>query len=211
MAEAEVSDDVTVEMHQGHTVTLRELPVRRVGVYVPGGGPPIPLPVVMCCEPARVAGVEQIAVATPPGDDGRASDSRARGLPPVRGRGGPPDGQARRAWQRSAYGTASVAPVDVIVGPGNTFVQEAKRQLVGLVGIDGVAGPTELLVVADAQADPELVALDLAAQAEHGPDTVVAVAARTEGFLDAVEAAAARLAEAAANRSGRSAGADPDG
>jgi histidinol dehydrogenase len=94
-----------------------------------------------------------------------------------------------------AYGTASVAAVDVIVGPGNAYVQEAKRQLVGLVGIDGVAGPTELLVVADATADPGILALDLAAQAEHGPDTIVAAASADQGLLDAVEGAAARLAE----------------
>ena len=93
-----------------------------------------------------------------------------------------------------AYGTASVARVDVIVGPGNAYVQEAKRQLVGLVGIDSIAGPTELLVVADAQADPELVALDLAAQAEHGPDSVVAVASPDAALLEGVAAAATRLA-----------------
>jgi histidinol dehydrogenase len=84
--------------------------------------------------------------------------------------------------------------VDMIVGPGNSYVQEAKRQLAGLVGIDSIAGPTELLVVADAQADPRLVALDLAAQAEHGPDTVVAVASPDDAMLEAVSAAAMALA-----------------
>jgi histidinol dehydrogenase len=193
VSEAELSDDVTVHQHEGHTVTLRELPVARVGVYVPGGRAAYPSSVVMCCEPARVAGVEQIAVATPPGSDGRPSDAvlaacRLCGVEEVYAIGG------AQAVAALAYGTASVAPVDVIVGPGNPYVQEAKRQLVGVVGIDGIAGPTELLIVADAQADPELVALDLAAQAEHGPDTIVAVASPDEALLDAVASAAARLA-----------------
>src|SRR5687768_17441467 len=93
-----------------------------------------------------------------------------------------------------AYGTASVAPVDVIAGPGNVYVQEAKRQLAGRVGIDSIAGPTEVLVVADSKANPRLTALDLAAQAEHGPDSLVAVASPDEPLLDAVAMEAERLA-----------------
>ena len=93
-----------------------------------------------------------------------------------------------------AYGTASVAAVDVIVGPGNSYVQEAKRQVVGRVGIDGIAGPSELLVVADADADPRIVALDVAAQAEHGPDTLVAVASPSAELLAAIEREAAAIA-----------------
>jgi histidinol dehydrogenase len=93
-----------------------------------------------------------------------------------------------------AYGTATVNPVDVIVGPGNAYVQEAKRQLAGLVGIDGVAGPTEVLVVADGDADPELVALDLVAQAEHGAESVVGLVSPDPGLLEAVSNAALRLA-----------------
>ena len=192
VSEAELSDDITVEQHEGHTITLRELPAARVGVYVPGGRAAYPSSVVMCCEPARVAGVEQIAVATPPGSDGHPSDAvlaacRLCGVDEVHLMGG------AQAIAALAYGTESVAPVDVIVGPGNSYVQEAKRQVVGLVGIDSIAGPTELLVVADATADPEIVALDLAAQAEHGPDSVVAVASPDEALLQAVADAAARL------------------
>jgi histidinol dehydrogenase len=195
VAEAELSDDVTVELHERHSVTLRDMPVARAGIYVPGGRAAYPSSVVMCCEPARVAGVDRIAVATPPGDEGRASDAvlaacRLCGVDEVYLMGG------AQAIAALAYGTASVPPVDVIVGPGNSYVQEAKRQLVGLVGIDGVAGPTELLVVADARADADLVALDLAAQAEHGPDTIVALASDDHGLLEAVEAATTRLAEA---------------
>jgi histidinol dehydrogenase len=174
-------------------VTLRNLPVTRAGVYVPGGRAAYPSSVVMCCVPARVAGVPEIAVATPPGPDGKPSATtlaacRLCGVDVVHLMGG------AQAVAALAYGTASVTPVDVIVGPGNSYVQEAKRQLVGLVGIDGVAGPTELLVVADGQADPELVALDLAAQAEHGRDSVVAVASPDTDLLAAVADAITRLA-----------------
>jgi histidinol dehydrogenase len=193
VSEAELSDDITVQQHEGHTITLRELPVERVGVYVPGGRAAYPSSVVMCCEPARVAGVVQIAVATPPGSDGQPSGAvlaacRLCGVDEVHVMGG------AQAVGALAYGTGSVAPVDVIVGPGNAYVQEAKRQVVGLVGIDSIAGPTELLVVADATADPELVALDLAAQAEHGPDSIVAVVSPDDAVLEAVAAAAGRLA-----------------
>jgi histidinol dehydrogenase len=193
VSEAELSDDITVQQHEGHTITLRELPVERVGVYVPGGRAAYPSSVVMCCEPARVAGVVQIAVATPPGSDGQPSGAvlaacRLCGVDEVHVMGG------AQAVGALAYGTGSVAPVDVIVGPGNSYVQEAKRQVVGLVGIDSIAGPTELLVVADATADPELVALDLAAQAEHGPDSIVAVVSPDDAVLEAVAAAAGRLA-----------------
>ena len=193
VAEAELSDDVAVGLPEGHTVTLQNLPVRRAGVYVPGGRAAYPSSVVMCCVPARVAGVTEIAVATPPGPDGRPSAAtlaacRLCGVEVVYLMGG------AQAVAALAYGTDSVAPVDVIVGPGNSYVQEAKRRLVGLVGIDGVAGPTELLVVADGQADPELVALDLAAQAEHGPDSVVAVASPGTDLLEAVADAVTRLA-----------------
>ncbi|MGH2979853.1 MAG: histidinol dehydrogenase [Solirubrobacterales bacterium] len=193
VAEMEVSDDLAVQLPEGHTVTLRELPVARAGLYVPGGRAAYPSSVIMCCVPARVAGVEQIAVATPPGPGGDAPEAVLAacwlcGAEEVHLMGG------AQAVAALAYGTASVAPVDVIVGPGSPYVQEAKRQLVGLVGIDSIAGPTELLVVADAEADPEMVALDLAAQAEHGPDTLVAVASPDPDLLEAVAAAVAQVA-----------------
>jgi len=193
VAKAELSENVAVGLPEGHTVTLRHLPVARAGVYVPGGRAAYPSSVVMCCVPARAAGVTRIALATPPGPDGKPSTHtlaacKLCGVDEVHLMGG------AQAIAALAYGTASVAPVDVIVGPGNAYVQEAKRQLAGVVGIDSIAGPTELLVVADAQADPELVALDLAAQAEHGSDSVVAVASPDANLLEAVSAAAARIA-----------------
>ena len=117
VAEAELSDDVAVELPEGHTVTLQNLPVRRAGVYVPGGRAAYPSSVVMCCVPARVAGVSEIAVATPPGPDGRPSAAvlaacRLCGVEVVYLMGG------AQAVAALAYGTDSVAPVDVIVGPG---------------------------------------------------------------------------------------------
>jgi histidinol dehydrogenase len=193
LAEAEVSGDLTVDMPQGQSVTLTELPVRRAGAYVPGGRAAYPSSVVMCCVPARVAGVEQLAVATPPGPDGTANPvilaaCALCGVEEVHLMGG------AQAIAALVYGTATVAPVDVIVGPGNSYVQEAKRQLAGSVGIDGIAGPTELLVIADAEAEPRVAALDVAAQAEHGPDTLVAVASPSAELLAAVEREAAAIA-----------------
>jgi histidinol dehydrogenase len=194
VAEAELGGDLTVDLPQGHRVELRELAVRRAGVYVPGGGATYPSTVVMCCVPAAVAGVEQVVVATPPGPDGEPSEvvlaaCALCGVDEVHSIGG------AQAIAALAFGTATVEPVDVIVGPGNHYVQEAKRQLAGVVGIDGVAGPSELVVIADDQADPDVVALDLGAQAEHGPDSLVALVSPSEGLLDAVALAVERLAK----------------
>jgi histidinol dehydrogenase len=193
VAEIEAAGDAALELPEGHTVTLRSLPVSRAGVYVPGGRAAYPSSVVMCCVPARVAGVTAIAVATPPGPGGMPSPvtlaaCRLCGVEAVYAMGG------AQAVAALAYGTATVDPVDVIVGPGNAYVQEAKRQLAGVVGIDGVAGPTEVLVVADGDADPELVALDLVAQAEHGAESVVGAVSPDAGLLEAVSEAALRLA-----------------
>ena len=194
VAESELSDGVPVELPEGHTVTLRSLPVQRAGVYVPGGRASYPSSVVMSCVPARVAGVGEIAVATPPGPDGRPAATtlaacRLCAVQRVYAIGG------AQAIAALAHGTATVAAVDVIAGPGNAWVQEAKRQLSGGVGVDSIAGPTEILVVADSQADAELVALDLAAQAEHGPDSVLAVASPDRDLLDGIAGAAERLAK----------------
>jgi histidinol dehydrogenase len=187
VSEAESTPDVAVDLPQGHRVELRELAVRRAGVYVPGGRAPYPSTVVMCCVPARVAGVQEVVVVTPPGEDGDASQAVLAAcalceVDEVYLMGG------AQAIAALAYGTASVAPVDLIVGPGNHYVQEAKRQVFGLTGVDGIAGPTELVVIADGDADPALVALDVAAQSEHGADTLLAVLSPSEQLLDAVEA-----------------------
>ena len=193
VAKAQVHDEqVTVDLLEGHSVELVERPVRRAAVYVPGGRAPYPSTVVMGAVPARVAGVEEIAVCAPPGPGGRAHPVILAACVlcevfEVYRMGG------AQAIAALAFGTETVRPVDVIVGPGNRYVQEAKRQVVGQVGIDGIAGPSELVVVASADADPELVALDLMAQAEHGEDSAVWCISADRPLLDAVEAAIQRL------------------
>ena len=189
VARAQVRDEpVTVELPEGHTVEIGEHAVRRAAVYVPGGRAPYPSTVVMGAVTARVAGVQEIVVCAPPGPGGRAHPVILAACvlceaTEVYRMGG------AQAIAALAYGTQSVPAVDVIVGPGNPFVQEAKRQVVGRVGIDGIAGPSELVVIASAGADPELVALDLLAQAEHGPDSPVWCFSPEGALLDAVAAA----------------------
>jgi histidinol dehydrogenase len=176
-------EPVTVELAEGHTVEVVERPVRRAALYVPGGRAPYPSTVVMGAIPARVAGVTEIAVCAPPGPGGRAHPVILAAcvlceVTEVYRMGG------AQAIAALAFGTESVEAVDVIVGPGNPYVQEAKRQLVGKVGIDGIAGPSELVVVASAGADPELIALDLMAQAEHGEDSPVYCISPESSLLD---------------------------
>jgi histidinol dehydrogenase len=189
VARAQVRDEtVAVELPEGHTVEVVEHPVRRAAVYVPGGRAPYPSTVVMGAVTARVAGVEQVVVCAPPGPGGRAHPVILAAcvlcqVTEVYRMGG------AQAIAALAYGTESVRPVDVIVGPGSPYVQEAKRQVVGRVGIDGIAGPSELVVIAGAGADPELIALDLMAQAEHGPDSPVWCISPDAALLDAVAAA----------------------
>jgi histidinol dehydrogenase len=193
VAKAQVrSEPVTVELAEGHTVEVVEHPVRRAAVYVPGGRAPYPSTVVMGAIPARVAGVEEIAVCAPPGPGGRAHPVILAACVlcevfEVYRMGG------AQAIAALAFGTESVEAVDVIVGPGNPYVQEAKRQLVGKVGIDGIAGPSELVVVASAGADAELIALDLMAQAEHGEDSPVYCISPDSSLLDEVTEILGRL------------------
>ena len=192
VAAAQLRDPVEVRLPEGQRVEVAELPVARAGVYVPGGRAPYPSTVVRCAVTARAAGVEEVAVGAPPGPGGRSHPVILAacvlcGVTEVYRMGG------AQAIAALAYGTASVAPVDVIVGPGNAYVQEAKRQVVGQVGIDGVAGPSELVVVATAGADPELVALDLLAQAEHGEDSLLWCLSPDAGLLDTVGEAVERL------------------
>jgi histidinol dehydrogenase len=189
VANAQVRDEpVTVELPEGHTVDIVERPVRRAAVYVPGGRAPYPSTVVMGAVTARAAGVPEIVVCAPPGPGGRAHPVILAAcvlceVTEVYRMGG------AQAIAALAYGTESVQAVDVIVGPGNPYVQEAKRQVVGQVGIDGIAGPSELVVIASSGADPELVALDLMAQAEHGADSPVWCLSPDAGLLDAIAAA----------------------
>jgi histidinol dehydrogenase len=193
VVEAQLRAPAAVELPEGHRVEVVEVPVSRAGIYVPAGRAAYPSTVVMGAVTARAAGVDQIAVCAPPGPGGRAHPVILAAcvlceVNEVYQMGG------AQAIAALAHGTATVAPVDVIVGPGNVWVQEAKRQLTGLVGIDGIAGPSELIVLASAGADPELVALDLLAQGEHGEDTFLGLVATDRELIDAVVAAVERLA-----------------
>jgi histidinol dehydrogenase len=182
VARAGMREDQTVAF-DGHEVTLREVPVQRAGVYVPGGRAPYPSTVVMGVVTALSAGVGDVAACAPPGRDGDVdavvlAACRLAGAGRVHRIGG------AQAIAALAYGTESIEPVDVIVGPGNLFVQEAKRQLSGQVGIDGFAGPSDLLVIADPSAEPEALALDLLAQAEHGAGTLVVAVSTSAELLE---------------------------
>jgi histidinol dehydrogenase len=143
-------------------------PVERAGLYAPGGRAAYPSTVLMTAIPARVAGVRQVVLATPPQADGGVptailAAARVAGVDAVYRVGG------AQAIAALAYGTESIPRVDVVAGPGNVYVALAKKEVFGAVGVDGIAGPTEVVVVADAGARPDFVAADLAAQLEHDP------------------------------------------
>jgi histidinol dehydrogenase len=200
--------DFSVEGARGQLV----VPLRRVGVYVPGGAAPLPSSLIHAAVPARVAGVEEIVVCSPPQ---RASGAPAHvilaaahivGVDRVFAVGG------AQAVAAMAYGTASVPRVDKIAGPGNSYVIQAKRMVYGAVGIESLPGPTETLLIADAQASPRLAAADLLAQAEHveasavlltdSPELAGAVQAEVGRQLELLPAANAQAAEEAVSRRG---------
>jgi histidinol dehydrogenase len=188
----------TVELPQGQRIVVREFPVRRAGIYVPGGRAPYPSTAVMGVVTAQAAGVEEVVVCAPPGRDGQAQPvilaaCALCGIEEVYRMGG------AQAVAALALGTETVAGVDVIAGPGNLYVQEAKRQLSGVVGIDGFAGPSDLLVLLAGTGLPDanLLALDLLAQGEHGPESLVVAVSEADGELAAL---AQRLEELAARR-----------
>ena len=180
------STPATTQLPEGQRVELRSEPVPYAGIYAPGGKAAYPSSLLMCAVPARVAGVGRIVVASPPlASTGRPSSAvlaacAVAGVDEVYSIGG---AQAVAAF---AFGTATVPRVDVIAGPGNRYVTEAKRIVAGQVGIDGVAGPSELAIVADTTADPDLLALDLCAQAEHGDDSSLLLISPSEDVLELV-------------------------
>lgn len=194
VAAAQVNDEVrTIELPQGQTVSLREVPVGLAGVYVPGGRATYPSSLLMCTIPARVAGVDRVAIVTPPGPDGTVSTAVLAAaalceVDEVYAVGG------AQAIFALAYGTETIPEADVIAGPGNYWVQEAKRAVMGVVGIDSYAGPSELMLIAGHDADPEWAALDLCAQAEHGPESPLVVVGVEEQVLEAIATAAERAA-----------------
>jgi histidinol dehydrogenase len=185
VAQTGLDADAWVALPAGQRVVLREVPVRRAAVYVPGGRAPYPSTVVMGAVTAQAAGVGEVAVCAPPGPDGQAhpvilAACALCAVAEVYRMGG------AQAIGALAYGTESVPAVDVIVGPGNPYVTEAKRQVYGHVGIDGLAGPSELVVLLGTDADARLVALDLLAQAEHGADSPVIAVSPSHERLGAV-------------------------
>jgi histidinol dehydrogenase len=186
----------------GVTVTHLLRPVSRAGLYAPGGRARYPSTVLMCAAPARVAGVEELVLCVPPGPDGAIDDATlaaaaVAGVDEVYCVGG------AQAIAALAFGTETIRPVDVIVGPGNRYVAEAKRQVSGIVGVPSAfAGPSEVVVVADEHTPPAWAAVDLAVQAEHGPDGLAwlvtwsePAAARIELALEDIVVASPRRAE----------------
>jgi histidinol dehydrogenase len=172
-------------LEQGHSIVVRELPVKRAAVYVPGGAAPYPSTVVMGVVTARAAGVEEVVVCTPPPTDPVVlAGCEHAGVEEVYRIGG------AQGIAALACGTDTVAAVDVIVGPGNLYVQEAKRLVSDRVAIDGFAGPSDLFVLFDAQdaGSIRLIALDLLAQGEHGAATLVIAASPDAELLDRLQA-----------------------
>lgn len=178
---------------QGVEVAERFLPYDRVGIYIPGGKAPLVSTSIMTGGFAQAAGVREIVAATPCGPDGRVNPAllyalKASGATEIVKIGG------AQAIAALALGTESVKPVEKIFGPGNRFVVEAKRQLVGAVAIDLLPGPSEVMVLADDTADAEFLAADLLAQGEHGPDSVVVFVTTSEALLEQVDAEVERQA-----------------
>jgi len=175
------------------------LPVERAGLYVPGGRAAYPSTVLMTAIPARVAGVPELALCVPPGPDGRVPEATLAaaamvGVDEVYAVGG------AQAIAALAFGTETIRPVDVIVGPGNAYVAAAKREVVGVVGIDSLAGPSEVVVVADGTVPATFTAADLLAQAEHGPGGAAVLVTWRVDVADDVDAALADLLARATRR-----------
>ena len=187
------------EAGEGIRLERRFEPLRRAGVYAPGGRASYPSSVLMCALPARVAGVEEVLLCSPPGADGLPpplvlAAAAIAGVDRVFALGG------AGAVAALAYGTQTVPAADCVVGPGNAWVAEAKRQVAGRVVTDAPAGPSEVLILADATADPALLAAEMLAQAEHDPDASAVLVALDEPTAAAVEAELARLLPEQARR-----------
>ncbi len=197
--EAQLPTERTVGVSPGATVTERYVPVSRAGVYVPGGLVTYPSSVVMNVVPAQVAGVSEIAVASPPREAGLPSPTvlaacALLGVTEVHAAGG------AQAIAMFGYGSEDCAPADVVTGPGNVYVAAAKRLLLGVVSTDAEAGPTEIAIIADGSADPEFVAADLIAQAEHDPLAACLLITTDPGLADQVDKALGPQVAAARHR-----------
>lgn len=185
----------TYEPAPGITLGQHITPIERVGVYVPGGKAAYPSTVLMDTIPAVVAGVDAIAMVTPPGKDGKINPNilcaaKIAGVSEIYKVGG------AQAIAALAYGTETIAPVHKIVGPGNIFVATAKKEVFGKVAIDMIAGPSEVLVLCDGSTDPAWIAADLLSQAEHDEMAMPILVTTDDAFADAVIAEVYRQIEA---------------
>jgi histidinol dehydrogenase len=189
-----------VHERDGFRIVSRHVPVDRAGCYVPGGRARYPSTVLMTAVPARVAGVPEVVLCVPPGPDGRVPEvtlaaAAVAGVDAVHPVGG------AQAVAALAYGTESIRPVDVIAGPGNVYVAVAKQEVAGDVGVAAAfAGPSEIVVVADASVDPSFAAVDVIVQAEHGPGGLAWLITDDEQVAKAITAELERLVEAAPRR-----------
>lgn len=185
-AQRQSVSDIEVETLPGVVLGHRTIPVKNVGCYIPGGRYPMVASAIMSIATARAAGVTRIVACTPP-KDGRpyaatVATMKMAGADEIYVLGGV------QAIAAMALGTETMRPVDMLVGPGNAYIAEAKRQLFGQVGIDLLAGPTEILVIADATADVEMVATDLLGQAEHGVNSPAVLITTSRALAEALPA-----------------------
>lgn len=178
--------ETTGVSEDGWSLQSRAAPLPRVAVYAPGGTAAYPSSVLMAGIPAKVAGVREVLLLTPRASDVVLVAATLAGIDRVFEVGG------AQAIAAAAFGTATIPRVDKLVGPGNAYVTAAKRHVFGICDIDGIAGPSEILILADASADPELVAADLISQAEHDPEACAIVVTNVPDLADAVDAALTR-------------------
>jgi histidinol dehydrogenase len=199
VAAAQIATEPTrLELPQGQTVSIREVPLGAAGIYAPGGRAAYPSSVLMCAIPAKVAGVERVVLATPPRENGKVNPTVLAAaalcsVDEVYAMGG------AQAIFALAFGTETIKRVDAVAGPGNSWVREAKAKVSSVVAIDSLAGPSELMVVLDDKVNPKWAALDLCAQAEHGEETSLVAVAVEGSVLDRV---AEETERTAASRSG---------
>ena len=184
---AQVRQSLVLTPRSGVVLGQRITPIERVGLYVPGGTAAYPSTVLMDAIPAKIAGCETIVMATPPGADGKINPAilaaaKIAGVTDIFKMGG------AQAVGALAYGTQTVPKVDKIVGPGNAFVAEAKKQVFGMVAIDMIAGPSEILVLADGKSDARVVAADLLSQAEHDRNATAVLVTESMDLAKAVQA-----------------------